>query len=214
MPRKLQPPFQYFIDECLGRSVRDAVESALESGEQVHSLADHFDRGTKDEVWLQSVGKRGWVVLTMDGKPVTGATYIALPAGPVVAKYDRRIVQALEDAGLAQQDEADDGVTKPVCLLQEPTRHHLTEAQLALADRIGRWARKTSARALSEYSHKNIGWQIAWDAGLGQSHPAQKVDLRIAMQQVMAQDPWLEEEASGDAETAFAHADAEPGAAW
>jgi len=68
MPRKLQPPFQYFIDECLGRRVRDALESVLESDEQVHTLADHFDRGTKDEVWLQSVGKRGWVVLTMDGK--------------------------------------------------------------------------------------------------------------------------------------------------
>jgi hypothetical protein len=68
MPRKLQPPFQYFIDECLGRGVRDAVTRALESGERVHSLADHFEMGTKDEVWLQAVGKLGWIVVTMDGK--------------------------------------------------------------------------------------------------------------------------------------------------
>ncbi len=67
MPRKLQPPFQYFIDECLGRGVREAVERALEPEELVHVLTEHFKRGTEDEVWLQAVGKRGWVVITMDG---------------------------------------------------------------------------------------------------------------------------------------------------
>lgn len=152
--------------------------------------------------------------LAEGGETITGATYLALPAGPVVAKYDRRIVQALEDAGLAQQDVADDGVTKPVCLLQEPKRHHLTEAQLAIAAQIGRWAKRESARSLSEYSHKNIGWKLAWHAGLGQAHPAQKVDLRIAMQQVMDRDPWLDEEPTSEVEQAFALADSEPGTAW
>ena len=68
MPPRITPPFQFFIDECLGRSVSDAVAAALELDEEVRVLADHFERGTKDEVWLRDVGQRGWVVLTMDSR--------------------------------------------------------------------------------------------------------------------------------------------------
>lgn len=68
MPRNIRPPFQFFIDECLGRGIRDAVTPVLEGDEQVHMLLEHFARGTQDEVWLRDIGQRGWVVLTMDGR--------------------------------------------------------------------------------------------------------------------------------------------------
>ena len=37
-----------------------------------------------------------------------------------------------------------------------------------------------------------MGWKIAWARGLGANRPAQKLDLRIAMQQLLDRAPWLE----------------------
>ncbi len=98
--------------------------------------------------------------------------------------------------------------------IAEDTTAKGVDPRSASSTRIGRWAKKESASALSDYSHKNIGWQLAWAAGLGQSHPAQKVDLHIAMQQIMERDPWLDEEPTSEVEQAFAFADSEPGTVW
>lgn len=38
----------------------------IEAGAIVHLHDDHFDQGVEDEVWLTSVGKLGWIVLTKD----------------------------------------------------------------------------------------------------------------------------------------------------
>ncbi len=46
------------------------------------------------------------------GKLLTECEYIALPAGPTVASYERRLVRDLRTAGLAVQNERGD--TKPV----------------------------------------------------------------------------------------------------
>lgn len=35
-------------------------------GERVEIHDTHFPSGTPDEVWLQEIGRRGWVVLTKD----------------------------------------------------------------------------------------------------------------------------------------------------
>ena len=52
-------------------------------------------------------------------------------------------------------------------------------------------ARKTSGWA-SDYSHKNPGWQLAWDDFLGSKKPC-VIDMRVAMQQIIEDDPWMDE---------------------
>lgn len=145
------------------------------------------------------------------GRTVTETTYLALPAGPVAAKYESRLVRALEDAGLAQQDEAEDSGAKPVCLLASPETKLVAGEALLLSKRIGAWASRKTAASLSELSHRNSGWQMAWDRGLGAKKPAQPINLSIAMQQVLDADPWLDESPDADAAAAFADADSEVG---
>ncbi|MBK9386933.1 MAG: DUF4065 domain-containing protein [Planctomycetes bacterium] len=148
------------------------------------------------------------------GETMTSATYLALPQGPVVAKYPTRLVAALEEASVALQDDAEDGFAKPVCLTKEPAFVALTEEQVDRAKQIGRWAASKKAGELSQYSHDNMGWQIAWARGLGAKRPAQKLDLRIAMQQLLERDPWLEEAPDAELEARLRAADDEAGAAW
>jgi predicted nuclease of predicted toxin-antitoxin system len=57
------PPV-FFLDACLGKH-RIATELQA-AGETVIVHDNHFPSGTKDEVWLQEVGKQGWIVLTKD----------------------------------------------------------------------------------------------------------------------------------------------------
>ncbi len=143
-----------------------------------------------------------------NGATITSTTYLALPAGPVVARYDKRLIAALEDAGLAQQDTSDDeNTTKPVCLLATPRTTLLTAEQRAMIQQIGRWASEHSARELSEKSHRNDGWRLAWDTGLGAKKPAQPINLRIAMQQILDIDPWVATPPADDVADAFADAD-------
>ncbi|MEE9256894.1 MAG: hypothetical protein V3V56_06975 [bacterium] len=66
MNSKLKPPKQptFFLDHSLGTiKIRLALEN---EGVAVEVLADHFDVGAEDIVWLSEVGKRGWIVLTKD----------------------------------------------------------------------------------------------------------------------------------------------------
>jgi hypothetical protein len=148
------------------------------------------------------------------GRTVTNATYLALPAGPVVAKYERRIIRALEEAEIAQQDEADDGVTKPVCLTSLPKASVLNARQWDVAHRLGAWAGKRTPGWLSDFSHQNMGWRLAWDRGLGAKRPAEKIDLRIAVQQLVDDDGWLEKAPDGETMDAFHAADHEDGTDW
>lgn len=145
------------------------------------------------------------------GAPITGTTYLALPAGPVVAKYQKRLIAALEDAGLAEQDISDDDASKPVCLVSAPGTAHLDATQLAMVARIGRWAAQKTATELSDISHWNDGWKLAWESGLGAKKPARPINLRIAMQQILDVDPWVDVPPDSEVADAFAGADAENG---
>jgi uncharacterized phage-associated protein len=142
------------------------------------------------------------------GETITGTTYLALKAGPVVAKYDSRVVGALERAGLAQQDESEDGFTKPVSLVAEPTMTLLTETEIQIARRIAEWASRKSPKQLSDFSHENLGWMLAWDAGLGSKNPAKPIDMLIAMQQLGEADDWLDAEPSSEERQAIESAHA------
>jgi predicted nuclease of predicted toxin-antitoxin system len=54
----------FFIDRSLG--VEPIRQDLVNSGLAVEIHDDHFARDEEDRIWLQAVGKRGWVVLTKD----------------------------------------------------------------------------------------------------------------------------------------------------
>jgi hypothetical protein len=53
----------YFTDRDLGKRFPEILRA---SGLNVERHADHFPPETPDEVWLEEVGKRGWIALTHD----------------------------------------------------------------------------------------------------------------------------------------------------
>lgn len=66
-PRRLEPPYHFFVDECFGRKiVPDAMRGALEPGEKLTCWFELFDAGTEDEVWLPKVGGAGMAIITRD----------------------------------------------------------------------------------------------------------------------------------------------------
>jgi hypothetical protein len=54
--------FVYFTDRDLGKRFPEILKTG---GLTVERHADHFAHDTPDEVWLEAVGKRGWIALTM-----------------------------------------------------------------------------------------------------------------------------------------------------
>jgi hypothetical protein len=55
--------FVYFTDRDLGKRFAEILRS---HGLMVERHEDHFAPATTDEVWLEAVGKRGWIALTHD----------------------------------------------------------------------------------------------------------------------------------------------------
>lgn len=56
----------FFVDRSLGKHV---VAGALRAvGVQVEVHDDHFPQDALDEVWLPSVARKGWAVLTSDDR--------------------------------------------------------------------------------------------------------------------------------------------------
>ncbi|WP_414755549.1 hypothetical protein [Anabaena sp. CCY 9910] len=56
----------FFIDRCLGNKC--IVEKLRSAGLTIEIHDEHFAKDAQDVDWLPEVGKRGWVVLTKDGK--------------------------------------------------------------------------------------------------------------------------------------------------
>jgi hypothetical protein len=54
----------FFIDRSLG--VEPIRTELVKSGLMIETHDEHFARDEEDRVWLQTVGARGWVVLTKD----------------------------------------------------------------------------------------------------------------------------------------------------
>jgi hypothetical protein len=63
----MQPDLVIFLDEnhCCNKRVLGVL---AERGIMYERFIDHFARGLADSEWLPSIGKRGWTVLTSDGK--------------------------------------------------------------------------------------------------------------------------------------------------
>ncbi len=55
--------FVYFTDRDLGKRFPEILKAG---GLTVERHADHFAPDAADEVWLEAIGKRGWIALTHD----------------------------------------------------------------------------------------------------------------------------------------------------
>lgn len=57
--------FILYLDENLD-NCKPILDVLLNNRVQHHRHSDHFARGVADEVWLEYVAERAWVVLTKD----------------------------------------------------------------------------------------------------------------------------------------------------
>lgn len=120
------------------------------------------------------------------GRTVTGATFVALRAGPVVESYSQDLIAGLERSRVATQD-SDNPDYKPVVLMRRVEPKWLTNRQIELANDVARWAHSEKATSLSMYSHENPGWCVAYEQAEGTS-----INMYLAMQQLLDDDPWVE----------------------
>ncbi len=121
---------------------------------------------------------------------VTRNSYIALQNGPVVAKYSQRLIASLEEAGIARQISQWNGA-KPLVLEKTPEHFEfLNSDEMILVSDVTNFFAGSTSTAASDFSHKNPGWQIAWNYFLREGKPT-KVNMRIAMQQIIESDPWM-----------------------
>jgi hypothetical protein len=58
------PPV-FFTDRNLGKQFPTILRDA---GLNVERHADHFEHDCPDEIWLEEIGKRGWIAITHDGR--------------------------------------------------------------------------------------------------------------------------------------------------
>jgi len=56
-------PLVFYIDECLGKGVGIALQSA---GAEVRFCGGDIARGALDPDWLPTLGEKGWICLTKD----------------------------------------------------------------------------------------------------------------------------------------------------
>ncbi len=146
------------------------------------------------------------------GETFTHNTYVALEAGPVIAKYKTRLIRPLVEDGIAKQDT--EGRSAPVSLLRLPKFVRMTDEVAKLARKVAHWCSGKYAEELSRYSHKNPGWLIARDEERHGNGEKQSINMFIAMQQILDRDPWLDEPISESIRAACKLADSQEGEPW
>lgn len=133
------------------------------------------------------------------GETVTRCNYRAFENGPVVDFYKEALIDELAKRNLAKQDE--DGMSKPIVLQQGiPSFRFIDDDQRESAANIARRIGALDARRASDLSHKNPGWQDARCRG-----ERAMIDMMLAMQQVIDQDPWLDQPVTPDEAEALAN---------
>lgn len=119
------------------------------------------------------------------GKTITGQEYLAFPRGPCIANYDRKIVKALESAGLARQENAESGYGKPVVVSSPMASFpHISPPMLEILQAIAKEASKLGAGSISNFSHDNPGWLLARKKSEAANGQAQPINMRFALQQL------------------------------
>jgi len=150
------------------------------------------------------------------GSQVTGVTYIALEQGPVVAKYEKRLIKPLAESGVAVQRAKGTALPIKLAVLAETLKYKLlNEREVALAHVAGKWASNLTAKSVSDISHNNPGWHIAYYEGLGGPTKIPKpIDLRIAMQQIVDSDTWVKEALTESEKASVGRAETAEGEIW
>lgn len=129
------------------------------------------------------------------GEVFTHSPYIALPQGPVVANYDKRLIKPLVKQNIAIQESIGDAL--PVSLLNFPNEFsHVNDEVKQLARSIAEYFSKLTSTQASNFSHENPGWRMAYRNGLKAGKSPLSINMTIAMQQILEEDPWLSEPVS------------------
>lgn len=149
------------------------------------------------------------------GDTVTGNTYVALERGPVVADYPKRLVGALAKRGIAEQTTSESNLDKPVALKDPNTPETALNgyAKKKAHEVAGYFAKLTSAKA-SRVSHSNPGWKLAYSEGLARGSSPKPINLRIAMQEIVERDPWIDDAADQKFEDTVRRAEQAPTTPW
>jgi hypothetical protein len=150
------------------------------------------------------------------GETITGNAYIALHWGPVIAKYRERLITALEEEGIAEQEDEGDTLSKPIRLRRAIDRKFIPEGFLYTLERVVAWVSSQSAVGISDHSHENPGWEHAYRTGLGseKDRRPKSIDMNLALQQFAERDPWLDEPLSAEERSSLSNIDAERGREW
>jgi len=145
------------------------------------------------------------------GVTVTENPYIALENGPVIAKYPQRLIGQLEVRGIAKQ--ISEWGSKPI-VLESPLKEfkYLDAEILKLASAVTAFFANSTSRNASDFSHENPGWELAWNEFRHSGRPA-AINLRIALQQIIEDDPWMDLPLFNDEEL-LAAADSGTGLDW
>lgn len=146
------------------------------------------------------------------GATITGNAFLGLQQGPVVAKYPQRLIGDLESRGIARQASEWDG-SKPIQLEAAPGQVQFLDAEaLALVGAVTSFFASATSRQASDFSHDNPGWQLAWEESRRTGRPG-VINMRVAMQQIIEDDPWMDAPLVSDDELMDA-ADRALGAEW
>ncbi|MEQ1633753.1 MAG: Panacea domain-containing protein [Planctomycetota bacterium] len=122
------------------------------------------------------------------GETITRTGYVALPQGPVLNHYERSLVKKLDVLRLAEQ--VREGWEKPLIVRKElETFTLLSPDEVGIAQLVARRIHSKTATWVSEYSHENEAWQLAFRQKTGAP-----ISMTIAMQQVLEDDPWVDAE--------------------
>lgn len=152
--------------------------------------------------------------LREEGDTITGSTYLGLPQGPVVASYERRIVEALAKRGWATQIEQ--GASKPLKVERPQAAFpELTQQHRKILTSIAKQIYTFTSSNASDLSHQNPAWKKAFREGLEAGKPAAKLNMVLALQQLpMDDDPWLRAPFTSEEQAAVDAADSEAGEPW
>lgn len=126
------------------------------------------------------------------GQPMSDNTFIALRQGPVVAKYPQRLIKAMSDEGIADQ-ETTSGDAQPIALRKSLDHFEfINDHSKRVIQNIALWFSTKTSNEASEFAHENLGWKIAYQEGQGKNQPPKPINLHIAMQQIIDSDPWMD----------------------
>jgi uncharacterized phage-associated protein len=146
------------------------------------------------------------------GRTVTDNVYVALEQGPVMNGYQNEL-ETLSRIGLLRQD--DNGMDKPVVLqCGRDTYRYMDDYLRATAAEVSRRIAAKSATDVSKFSHKNPGWISAYGRGKPNSRGAMPINMRVAMQQVVDDDPWLTSPPDEEVSRCIGAAEPESGEPW